>query len=310
MQLEILKTLLDTNAVSIWNSKTGPVFWYAANVPGPFYVNTEKIIGEELSELMLSEITKIVSSSDSFVEKSKLLKKSILDAFLKDAKWQSVIRQLIDISNVDFQDSSFHIVSGGERRDWLFSIPFAYLLKMPHLYLFKKGDFVFESNDIFVSTKNEIPALKNINNLKSVHVSDLINNASSFFDAWMPALKKAESECIGNLCVTVRGDKGRSRLEAIGQKIVSLVTVDVQFFTQLCSMQLISKETLDEVLVFFDSSDKWIRKYVLENGTLFLSLPKDAKSCERMKTFFETDPLGLASSYPGVFEQARKNFML
>ncbi|MCL2474347.1 MAG: hypothetical protein FWF23_05575 [Alphaproteobacteria bacterium] len=302
MQTEIIKTILDTNAVSIWDSGKGPVFWYAANVPGPFYVNTEKIIGEKLSEKMLSEITVIVSSSDSYIEKSKKLKKSILEAFLKDAGWQSIIRHLTDLSKTNFQE--YHIVSGGERRDWLFSVPFAYLLKIPHLYLFKKGDFVFEDNDIFTSTYT----LKDVTNPKSVHVSDLINNAHSFFDVWMPALKNAGCDCIGNLCVTVRGDNGRLRLEAAGQKVVSLVTVDARFFNQLCSMQLISKKTLDEILLFFDSSDKWVRKYALENPALFLSLPEDAKALERMKVFFETDPLKLASSYPDVFAQVRKSF--
>ena len=58
---DMIKRIHDTKAVSIWNSKTGPIFWYAANVPGPFYVTTELVIGPDLSAKLLKDITALIA---------------------------------------------------------------------------------------------------------------------------------------------------------------------------------------------------------------------------------------------------------
>ena len=39
--------------------KRGPVFWYAASVPGPFYVYTELVIGPALAEKLLAARSRI-----------------------------------------------------------------------------------------------------------------------------------------------------------------------------------------------------------------------------------------------------------
>ena len=136
-QEELLKLIHDTHAVSIWDHSKGPVFWYALNVPGPFYVNTEMIIGSALSEKLLREITAIVAGTIDTQARAKQLQHLIMDAYKTSPSWQRIIATLVDLARTKYPHHDFTIISGGERRDFLFSIPFAQACDLPHLFLFK-----------------------------------------------------------------------------------------------------------------------------------------------------------------------------
>ncbi|MDR3449351.1 MAG: hypothetical protein P4M15_06340, partial [Alphaproteobacteria bacterium] len=212
----LLKLILETRAVSIWNRARGPIFWYAANVPGPFYLNTEMMIGADLSARLLREITAIVAGTVDAQARAQQLNSLILDAYKTSKDWQKLIATLIDRSTHEFPMQKVDMISGGERRDWLFSIPFAHDAAIPHLFLFKNRTTYCD---------HPVKAGQTV-----LHVSDLINNAASFFDSWQPILKDAHLNCAGNLCVNLRGENGLKRLTEAGQKTVALVTVDVEFF--------------------------------------------------------------------------------
>jgi len=71
---QLIHRIHETKAVSIWNHKTGPIFWYAASVPGPFYVNTELVIGPALSASLLKSITQIVETISEALPAQRLWK--------------------------------------------------------------------------------------------------------------------------------------------------------------------------------------------------------------------------------------------
>ncbi len=291
-QDDLSKLILDTHAVSIWSHEKGPVFWYAANVPGPFYVNTEMIIGKALSEKLLHEITAIVAGTVDAETRAEQLERLILDAYKKEPPWQRLIATMAAHAQKEYPADSYAYVSGGERRDWLFSIPFAHAREMPHLFLFKNG-----------ATFCRQP-LKSGESV--LHVSDLINNAASFFELWAPILTKAKLKCCGNLCVNVRGDNGLKRLHDAGQKVVSLMTIDTEFFRRLHAADLISRETFEEIAVFFSSSQDWASKYLIGRPELFNAENCDAKSFERLKFFIEKDPWKMRSGHEKFFADMQK----
>jgi len=291
-QPDLLKLIHDTKAVSIWNHAKGPVFWYAANVPGPFYVNTEMVIGSALSEKLLREITAIVAGTIDAETRAEQLNHLILDAFKANPSWQRLIATLLDRARAEFPHHDFTLISGGERRDWLFSIPFAHACDLPHLFLFKN--------------KTSFCAQPIKAGQKVLHVSDLINNAASFLDLWQPALNDLHLGCSGNLCVTVRGTNGLHRLHEAGQKTVSLVTIDKEFFRHLHAADLIDRATFEEISIFFASAQDWAVKYLIGKPELFNVTSCDAKSFERLSLFILHDPWKLRLHHEAFFAAMQK----
>lgn len=286
-QSDLMKLIHDTSAVSIWDSAQGPVFWYAANVPGPFYVNTEKVIGSSLAEKLLREITAIIAGTVDSQARAEQLHNLIMDSYRSNSSWQRIISTMIDRARAEFPSNEIAMISGGERRDWLFSIPFAHTIGLPHLYLFKnKTAFC----DHPVNPGQGV-----------LHVSDLINNAASFFDSWQPTMNELKIECVGNLCMNLRGENGLSRLRDAGQKVVALVTIDLDFFRRLHAAELISRATFEEIAVFFASSQDWASKYLIDKPELF-----DTKNCvpkdfERLKFFISHDPWKMRPQHEAFF---------
>jgi hypothetical protein len=284
---DLLKVIHDTHAVSIWNRDKGPVFWYAANVPGPFYVNTEKVIGAALSEKMLREITAIVAGTVDNETRAKQLNKAIMDAYNAAPAWQALVTTMVNRAHDHFAPGSVAAISGGERRDWLFSIPFAQVAGLPHLFLFKNKS-VWCAKPLAAGAK-------------VLHVSDLINNAASYFDTWEPALSAAHLVCAGNVCVNVRGDNGLKRLHDAGQKVVSLMTINLDYFRGLEKAGLVDSATLEEIAIFFASSKDWAIKYLIERPHLFDVKCCDSKSFERLKFFVGNDPWKLRPQHEAFF---------
>lgn len=287
-QEDMIRRIHDTKAVSIWNHKTGPIFWYAASIPGPFYVNTELVIGPALSKTLLEGITAIVAETKDAQTRAEKLETLIMTAAQTDETFANIIETMVASVKTSFPEGSFTVLSGGERRDWLFSIPVAKALGIKHVYLFKNGAFYcaepLHSGEV------------------ALHVSDLINNAASYFDNWLPILDKAGLHCIGTLCVNSRGSNGVDRLKVNGQKVVALNSVDISFFEKSLASGLIDAATLEELKVFFGSAQAWASRYVMDKPELFNAAGIDGKSFERLQTFFAKDPWALRESHPGFFQ--------
>lgn len=292
---ELLKLILDTKALSIWNREKGPVFWYAAGVPGPFYVNTELMIGPSIAEDLLERITGIISSTKDLSARAAQLNDIILSSYEKNENHKKVILAMVEQVRNGFAPGSFTAISGGERRDWLFSIPFAKEFGLDHVFLFKD--------------KSSFCVRKLKENESVLHVADLINAAASYFDAWFPALEQARLKCVGTACVNSRGTNGVQRLEAIGQKVIALNSIDADFFGNLRASELISPETLEEMKLYLKSSQEWASKYLfnkLELLELFDLGSLKGKSHERAMAFFEKDPWDLAGKHKDFFSAAKQ----
>lgn len=289
---DMIGLIYKTKAVSIWNQTTGPVFWYAAGVPGPFYVNTELIIGADLAETLLEKITAIVSTTQDAKTRAAQLNDLILDAYHNNPDFENIITALAAKAEVEFPTGSYDIISGGERRDWLFSIPLAYRLGIPHVFLFK--------NKEFYSTTEITPGQK------ALHVADLINNAASYFDSWFPILDHARLSCAGTLCINTRGTNGLNRLRDHGQKVASLNAIDISFFESSLRNGLINQATLDEMIIYFDSPQEWGRRYLIGNPAIFDVQHIDKKSLERLQSFFQKDPWSLRNDNAVFFATITK----
>ncbi len=283
----LLKLIHDTKALAIWNRKTGPVFWYVLGVPGPFYVNTELVIGATLANVLLEKITAIVVNTPDAVTRAKQLNETLMAAYRSSPQYQQVIVAMVAKTQSEFPKGNFDVISGGERRDWLFSIPLAHEMGIRHVFLFKNKDVHCAES----LKKGE----------RALHVADLINNAASYFDLWFPLLEKAHLNYIGTLCVNIRGTNGINRLNQHGKKTVTMNNVDLSFFEKSLANGLIDVDTLTEIKTYFASSADWAKRYLMHDIRLFDIQNLDPKSFERLQSFFTKDPWGLKVAHPAFF---------
>lgn len=288
---DLIKLIHDTKAVSIWNHRTGPVFWYAASVPGAFYVNTESVIGPAVAERLLKEISAILAATPEAAERAARVEKLIRAAYEEDLTYQRLIATMAAALKEHFPVSAYNLISGGERRDWLFSIPLAHVCGLRHLYLFKNGTSFCPQ-----PIKPHEAAL---------HVADLINNAASYFNAWLPALEKAQLRCHATLSLVSRGP-GVKKLKDQGIDALSLNPIDLGFFEKSCANGLIDRDTLAELALYFQSPEEWARRYLLTGTALFGISQLDAKSFERLRGFFADDPWGLRPAHEAFFARIEK----
>lgn len=283
----LLKRIHETKAVSIWDHRTGPVFWYAANVPGPFYVNTEQVLGKALADSLLKKITSIIETIPTPAARATELNSLIRTAYESDADYRFVLDLLIDKIRTSFDLSNITAISGGERRDWLFSLPVAWALGIPHLYLFKNKSHYCEAPIGEGATV--------------LHVSDLINNAASYFDLWLPILDALGITCIGTACVCTRGDNGLNRLEAAGYKVVALNHIDLDFFRKSAESGIIRAEVVDEIATYLTSGRAWADRYLMGNAELYGMQNLDKKSFDRLYNFFSQDVWQLRKDHDAFF---------
>jgi orotate phosphoribosyltransferase len=282
--------IFSTKAVSIWNNAKGPVFWYAAGVPGPFYVNTEKLIGTEAAERLLAQISKIVDEADTPKQKADKVESVVMAEYNSNITFQKIIATMIRDSIAQF-GSAYNTVSGGERRDWFFSIPFAIESGLDHIYLFKDGS---------IHTKHHGTPKPHIQP-KVLHVADLINNAASYIDKWIPILKSNDLAMAGTACVINRGTAGIDKLKEVGIDTCSLKTIDKSFFDDLSAIKLIEESVAQEINLYFVSKEDWARKYILSKPDLIGKEKLDAKSKERLQSFLENDPWNLKANDNDAF---------
>jgi hypothetical protein len=291
---ELLKLLHDTKALSVWNRNKGPVFWYIAGVPGPFYINTELMIGKDLAQKILEAIDAALEGAKTgdYAGCAARLNRAVLDNYQAGPVYQKIVATMVARAREEFADGNYSFISGGERRDWLFSIPFAKACGLEHLFLFKNGA-VYSERAIETFTVG-------------LHVCDLINNAASHFEMWFPALEKAKLKCIGTLCVNSRGESGVKKLSAHGQKTVSLNHIDLDFFKQSLANGLIDQPTYAEIACHFASPREWAARYLIDHVELFDVKNIDRKSFERLQSFFARDPWDLRKDYEGFFAVMQK----
>ncbi len=288
---DILKLIHDTKALQIWNRQKGPVFWYVLGVPGPFFVNTEWIIGKELSLSILHGINSIMEKVSDPASRAQQLTSLIMTAYKDSEDFRNVVAALVKKATQELPAGSYSLISGGERRDWIFSIPFAQETALRHVFLFKDKSFYcerpFEPEE------------------KVLHVADLINNAASYFDRWLPALRKAHLVCHKTTCVVSR-NHGDAKLEEIGIESVPLIRIDLSFFEKSRASGLIDKDTLDEITTHFHSPQRWAEKYLFNNPGVLDVQKMDAKSFERFESFITQDPWALREVHHEFFDAMRR----
>ena len=255
---------------------------------GRYFINTHFVYGDEKSAVQLLEfINQNLSDKQTLPKKifDKVLKQYNENKIYKDVinTMKNYIEENIDVTKIDY-------ISGGERRDWFFSNMIAYLLKKPHISIFKDlntvvSDYNFENS---ITSKTDLEG-KNV-----LHIADLITVASSYIRAWIPAIQNLGASIKWSCSVVDRMQGGKDKLKANNIESFSLVNVDESLFKKALELKIINENQFKMLNDFFKNPDETMKNFLIAHPEfLENALNSDEKTRSRAKLLVDGNLYGL-----------------
>ena len=285
---EIMSLLFETNAFKI--SDPDHPFWATSGKLTPYYINADFLYGsKEDSGELLEFINQQLETEDREKLPQNVFKR-VLAQYNSNAIFKTVVDSLIEhIKNI-LDVNEIEYISGGERRDWLFSMIVAYLLKKPHITIYKDVTAVESSYDF---EQNSMQA--NFNSDKILHVADLLTVASSFVRAWIPAVQNLGGKLKWALVIVDRNQGGPEVLAEHDVKALSLFKVDEHFFDKALKLGKINEEQLKLLKEYTSDPDGCIKQFLINHPTYVEDTlnGSDEKAAKRAKLLIEGNLYGL-----------------
>lgn len=282
---KLMSYLFETNAIRF--CEENKPFWYTSGKIGPYFINTHFVYGNE------KDAVELLSFIDDCLTDKLTLPKKVFDKVLNQYKTNEIYKNVIDTMKNYIEEniniSEIDYISGGERRDWFFSNIIAYLLKKPHLSIYKdlsvvKSDCDFENSCFITSLKDK----------KVLHIADLITVASSYVRAWIPAIRNLGSNICWSCVVVDRMQGGKEKIEAEGIKSLSLVQVNKNLFKKAFELNIINQSQLKMLDAFFENPDGSMKNFLITHPEfLNNSLNSDEKTKKRAQLLIDSNLYGL-----------------
>ena len=271
MENPIISWLFETDAVRV--CPEGQPFWYTSGKLGPFYINTQFLYGSEAAANSLLKTIEEACAGE---------KLAFYDKVWADISAQlafcPIYAQLIDLLTEAAAKLDVDFVSGGERRDFFFSMPVARKLGLGHLSIFKDLSCVYTDKD-GVSMD---AAQAGLAGKKSVHIADLITVASSYIRAWIPAVESLGAKIAYSLAVVDRDQGGSDILAKAGCPLTTLVTIKPELFEQAKALGRITDAQVALVNSFIADPDKFMHDFLVAHPDFLAGeIAKGGKSAQR-----------------------------
>ena len=274
---KLVNWLFETKAFRV--SPENKPFWYTSGTIGPYYINTHFLYGSEEKANDLLE--KIDYYKNDKLECPGVLSGMIRKNYENDLIFKGLIDSMVDFIRRNIEMEKVDYISGGERRDWFFSLIAAEILDKPHITIFKDLTAVL--------TKNGIAAeMPQINGARVLHIADLITEASSYERAWIPAIRSFGGNIPWSVVVIDRKQGGEELLVKNGVKSFAMVAVDNSLFFNALEMGLINQPQYDMLSEYAKNPKECMRNF-LKRRSEFMenSLKADVKTAERARLCIE-----------------------
>ena len=253
----ISEDLFLTHAVRVAPADTP--FWYTSGKLGPFYINTHFLVKDE------QEANRMLSVIEDSIKEDKLTApKKIFDEFMKLYQSSESFKNVTDKLVETARKYDFDYISGGERRDFFFSMLPAHILGKPHITIFKDCTAVVTSSE-FTSAKTADEAT--LKGKKVLHIADLITEASSYERAWIPVSRGLGAEITDTVAVIDRHQNGRAVLESLGVEMETLAGIDKELFDKGLDSNYIDQAQYDLVMDFLADPDKYMKSFIAAHPT-------------------------------------------
>ena len=271
MENPIISWLFETDAVRV--CPEGQPFWYTSGKLGPFYINTQFLYGSEAAANSLLKTIEEACAGEKLAFYDKVW--ADISAQLASCP---IYAQLIDLLTEAAAKLDVDFVSGGERRDFFFSMPVARKLGLEHLSIFKDLSCVYTDKD-GVSMD---AAQAGLAGKKSVHIADLITVASSYIRAWIPAVESLGARIAYSLAVVDRDQGGSDILAKAGCPLTTLVTIKPELFEQAKALGRVTDAQVALVNSFIADPDKFMHDFLVAHPDFLASeIAKGGKSAQR-----------------------------
>ncbi|MBR5301420.1 MAG: orotate phosphoribosyltransferase [Clostridia bacterium] len=271
MENPIISWLFETDAVRV--CPEGQPFWYTSGKLGPFYINTQFLYGSEAAANSLLKTIEEACAGEKLAFYDKVW--ADISAQLESCP---IFSQLIDLLTEEARKMDVDFISGGERRDFFFSMPVAKKLGMGHLSIFKDLSCVYtDANGVSMD-----PAEANLAGKKSVHIADLITVASSYIRAWIPAVEALGAKIAYSLAVVDRDQGGTEILAKAGCPLTTLITIKPELFEQAKALGRVTDAQIELVNSFIADPDKFLHDFLIAHPDFLANeIAKGGKSAQR-----------------------------
>lgn len=260
MDKDVVQLLFSTNAFQV--APENKPFWYTSGKIGPYFINVDYLYGnKEESEKLLRKIDEMLANNDK-EEIPYLLCEEIMNHYDTNTMFKFVIDKLKEYIINTFETDLIDYISGGERRDWLFSIPIAYLLGKPHITIYKDLTTVASTSDFEEST-----TIESLSGKRIFHVADILNTGSSFERAWVPAINKLGAKINWALFTVDRNQSGSRTLQELGIQTYSLIRISKDLLNIAIRYDIISLPQYELLVKYINDPDKTMQEFINEHPT-------------------------------------------
>ena len=160
-------------------------------------------------------------------------------------------------------------ISGGQRRDWIFSGPVAYMLNLPHIDLYKQETGSDPADDRVAVILPNGRTDRDGTAYDAINVSDLNTTGSSLYRkdkktgrdlGWIPMLRDKGHSIDDAVTVVTRLQGGEETLESVDVRPHYFVAIDKEF--------LEAHSTQPEVAIsYVQDATRWTQDLLLNQGT-------------------------------------------
>ena len=267
----IVSWLFETDAVRV--CPEGQPFWYTSGKLGPFYINTQFLYGSEAAANGLLATIEKACAGDKMDFYSTVW--ADISAQLASC---TIYAQLIDLLCDAARKMDADFISGGERRDFFFSMPVARKLDLGHLSIFKDLSTVYtDANGVSMPSEEA-----NLAGKRSIHIADLITVASSYVRAWIPAVEALGAKIAYSLAVVDRDQGGSRILAEAGCPLTTLVVIKPELFETARALGRVTDAQVGLINAFIADPDKFLTDFLLAHPDFLANeIAKGGKSAQR-----------------------------
>lgn len=287
MNADLFALLLSTQALEI--APPLQPFWYTSGTIGPYYLNGHFLFGNRTkAEALLSFIDQNEADRPALL---RALHARVTENYKADANYRAVIEAAVESAEQRIGSAPIDFVSGGERRDWFFSLMVARVLDKPALALFK-DKAVFgapASSDSF----EEVTALAGA---QILHVADLVTEASSYTKTWLPALQQRNGFLRWAINIVDRGQSGEAVLQDHGVAPFHLIQLGPVFFERLRQAGYLNEASAQLLTAYHQQPRETMKKLLQEHPEILHEAlqSSDAKIRHRARQMLAENPYDLA----------------
>ena len=275
---KIIEALFETKAVRV--APENQPFWYTSGRLGPFFINTHFLLENEAAA---GEVLKRIEKA--IADNKLTAPEEIFDMMLAYYNKGGTFKMVSDKLAEEASKLDFDYISGGERRDYFFSMMPAYLLKKPHLTIYKDMTSVYsESIDGPAVDVKDI----DLKGKKALHIADLITEASSYERAWIPVIRGLGSDITDTVAVVDRHQNGSEVLKGLGVELHALTGINEELFDEAKTNGVINDAQKDMIMHFLENPADYMTAFLKANpGFIDAEIAKGGKNKERAELAIE-----------------------